>query len=113
MRKSLSVFVLFFIVASEAFAVDAVCRFKESKLEGVESLTLETGLFIINNNVEIPLVESSIHCGQMGLKQRLDGLAEGYQIVLKSCSFDGSFEGHVTDTARRVSSDVICDSGAE
>jgi len=109
MRTSLSLFFLFFIFATNANAFNATCKFKAEKLEGIDTLTLEKGLFVLNNSIEIPLEESTIYCGPLGLKERLDGLSEGYQIVLKSCSFDGSFEGHVTDAEKEISADVICD----
>lgn len=95
---------------NSAFAINASCSFKDGGLEGVESLALVNGTFVINNEIEIPLEETEIRCGALGKKSRLDGVKEGFQVVLKSCSLQGNFEGHIIDSAQQVSADISCDS---
>lgn len=84
------------------------CKFKDRKIPGVEKVVLDRDFLIINDSIEIPLEESQIACGVQGKKTRFDGNIQGYQTVLKSCTYTGNFEGYIFDTRRQVSADVEC-----
>ena len=101
---------LFFLVTlkNQAFASSLDCKFKEGKVQGVESIQISDESLILNNQMEIPLEKSRVKCGNFGRQTRFDGSALGYQVVLKSCTTDAKLEGVLIDSINEVAADVLC-----
>lgn len=104
-------FILILLAAlqTNAFASTLNCKFTgDAKIDGVQSIKVEDEYLIINEETEIPLDKSIVRCGHFGRQTRLDGSALGYQVILKSCSSEASLEGHVIDSVKVKSAEVVC-----
>jgi hypothetical protein len=113
MQKLIVACLLLVILAAlqtKAFAATAInCKFKDDKIENIKTIQLTDEALMINGEMEIPLEKSRIKCGNFGRQNRLDGLALGYQVVLKSCSNDAQLEGHLIDSVKEIAAEVMCD----
>ena len=111
MNKLIGASLIIIVLATlqaNAFAASLDCKFRDVKMEGVESIQLSEESLIINNEMEIPLEKSRINCAHFGRQTRFDGSALGYQVILKSCTSEAKLEGHLIDSLNEVSADVIC-----
>ena len=111
MQKLLAACVLLVILATlqtRAFGATLNCQFTSTKFENIKSIQLSDETFKINNEIEIPMETSKIKCGHFGKRDRLDGLALGYQIILKACSSEHSVAGHIIDEVNEVAADIVC-----
>ena len=101
---------LVFIAAlqTNAFAATMNCEFTSTSFENIKSIKLSDETFKINNELEIPLEKSIIKCGHFGKRSRMDGLALGYQIILKACSSEHSATGHIIDEVNEIAADIVC-----
>lgn len=96
------------LLQSTAFAGVLNCKFKESTMSGITSIEIKEDSLILNNELEIPLEKSRVNCGHFGRQTRFDGSALGFQVILKSCSTEAKFEGHIIDSLKQVAADVLC-----
>ncbi len=101
--------VLLAFLQTEVFAATLKCSFKGAHVRGVKSIQLTKESLIINKDLEIPLEKSRVRCGNFGRQTRLDGMALGYQVILKSCTTDAELEGVLIDSVNEVAADVYCD----
>lgn len=104
-------FILILLAALQTNAFAAAtfrCKFKTSKIDGVQSIKVQDDYLVINDEMEIPLDKSIVKCAHFGRQTRLDGSAAGYQIILKSCSSEASLEGHMIDNVKVKAADVVC-----
>jgi len=111
MNKLIGASLIIIVLAAlqaNAFAASLDCKFRDVKMEGVESIRLNEESLIINNEMEIPLEKSRVNCAHFGRQTRFDGSALGYQIILKSCTSEAKLEGHLIDSLNEVSADVVC-----
>lgn len=97
-----------FTLQNRAFAANLDCKFKNDVIESVKTIELSQDSLIINKDMEIPLEKSRVKCGSFGRQTRLDGMALGYQVVLKSCTTEAQLEGHLIDSLNVVAADVVC-----
>jgi hypothetical protein len=114
MKKLMSACVLLFVIAglhTNVFASSLNCTFKnaESKVEGIETLQISNDHLVINQNEAIQLEHTRIKCGQFGKQHRFDGLGNGLQVILKSCTDEAALEGHLIDSINSKVAEVICD----
>lgn len=94
---------------TKAFAAVLECDFRSGNVPGVESIQISEDAMIINNNLAVPLSQSRVNCAHFGKQIRLDGLADGYQVILKSCTSEAKYEGHLIDAKMQRSAKVYCD----
>lgn len=100
------------VLTSKAFAItDMNCKVKNGTIAGIQSLHLSDEQLIINNTVAIPLDKLRVKCGNMGRQIRLEGEAEGLQVILKTCSTEAKVEGHILDASNNTQALVQCDDG--
>ncbi len=115
MFKLISASVLLFVLValqSKAFALsDMNCKVKDGTIDGIETLHLSDEVLTINGVVSIPLDKLRVKCANMGRQIRLEGEAEGIQVVLKTCSTEARVEGHIIDAANNTKAIVQCDEG--
>lgn len=97
------------IVQTNAFASEFNCKFKSGTVDGVDSILVTEDHLIINNYLEIPLDRSRVKCANFGRQTRLDGMGAGFQIILKTCSSEAKFQGHLIDAKNNKAAEVICD----
>jgi hypothetical protein len=105
---------LFFltILTSKAFALsDMNCKVKNGTIAGIQTLHLSDEHLIINDTMSIPLEKLRVKCGNMGRQIRLEGEAEGLQVILKTCSTEAKVEGHILDASNNTQALVQCDEG--
>lgn len=104
--------ILFVLVAlqTNAFASTLNCKFKDTKMVGVNSIHINDESLIINQELEIPLEKSRVNCSHFGRQTRFDGSALGYQVILKSCTSEAKLEGYIIDSIKEISADVLCES---
>lgn len=111
MRKLIAATLFLFsivLLQSTAFAGILDCKFKDSSMTGITSIEIKEESLILNNELEIPLEKSRVNCGHFGRQTRFDGSALGFQVILKSCSTEAQFEGHIIDSIQSVAADVLC-----
>lgn len=114
MQKLIGAGLLLVILAalqSKAFAAPFNCAFKdaETRVEGIESLQINDDVLIVNTNELIPLEHTVIKCGAFGRQHRFDGVGNGLQVILKSCSDSAALEGHLIDSKNAKVATVVCD----
>ena len=114
MKKLISVSFLLFVIISlktQAFGAVLNCHFKnpEVTVAGISTLQIADDVLVVNANESIPLQHSRIKCGQFGKQHRFDGLGEGLQIILKSCTDEADLQGHIIDNFNEKVAEVICD----
>lgn len=110
MQKLMSACLLLIVLAflqTKAFALN--CKFKNSKVENIQSLQIQNESLIINQELEIPLEKNRVRCGNFGRQDRFDGNALGYQVILKSCTDEAKLSGHLIDSRLEQVAEVICD----
>ncbi len=100
--------VCFLLLQNSVFATDLNCEFKETKVEGIDSIQVSGGNMLINEEMEIPLDKTRVKCGNFGRQIRYDGMALGYQVILESCSTEAKFEGRLIDSINQVAAKVLC-----
>lgn len=112
MKKLLSASLLLILIATlqtKAFGATLNCKFStERTFENIETIQLTDETFKINGEIEIPLEKSTIRCGHFGKRNRLDGLALGYQVILKACAVGSQIKGHIIDEVNAVAADIVC-----
>lgn len=111
MKKLMTATFLIMVLAilnSKAFALELQCKFSDRIVEGVESVVIREDAIFINETVQIPLEKSEINCSNFGRQLRFDGHADGYQVILKSCSADAQFEGILIDNIKQQVGDISC-----
>jgi hypothetical protein len=112
MKKLLSASLLLILIATlqtTAFGATLNCKFSsETTFDHIDSIELTDETLKINGDIEIPLEKSTIRCGHFGKRDRLDGLALGYQIILKACAVGSQVKGHIIDEVNAVSADIVC-----
>ena len=111
MKKLLTACLLLVLIAAlqpKAFAATLNCEFTSTSFENIKSIKLSDETFKINDEIEIPLEKSIIKCGHFGKRSRMDGLALGYQIILKACSSEHTVAGHIIDEVNEVAADIVC-----
>jgi hypothetical protein len=117
MFKLIGASVLLFVLTvltSKAFALsDMNCKVKNGTIAGIQSLHLSEEHLIINNTMTIPLDKLRVKCGNMGRQIRLEGEAEGLQVILKTCSTEAKVEGHILDARNNTKALVQCDESIE
>jgi hypothetical protein len=107
-------FILIILAAlqTKAFAKSSFtglnCSFKNGRVNNIQTLRMAEDYLIINSELEIPLEVSRVKCGNFGKQVRFDGLALGYQVILKSCSSEAKLEGHLIDSLNDKVAEVIC-----
>lgn len=101
--------VLLVALQAKAFSMTLTCKFKQAKVEGVQTIQLTEQTLFINEDLEIPLEKSAIRCGHFGRQTRFDGNAKGLQVVLESCSTEAQLEGHLIDEVNSKAAELICD----
>lgn len=106
--KASFILVCFLFLQSHVFAVDLNCEFKETKVEGIDSIQVSGESMLINKETEIPLDKTRVKCGNFGRQIRYDGMALGYQVILESCSTEAKFEGRLIDSINQVAAKVLC-----
>lgn len=114
MKKLMGACVLLFVFSvlhTNAFASSLNCKFKsaDSTVEGIDSLQITDDQLVINQNEAIQLEHTRIKCGQFGKQNRFDGLGNGLQVILKSCTDEAALEGHLIDAVNSKVAEVICD----
>ena len=111
MQKFMMGSLMFLVLAalqSNAFALTLDCKFSGGSVSGIKSIRITDEQLILNKDLEIPLEKSKVRCGHFGKQSRFDGMALGYQIVIKSCSNDADFEGHLLDSVKSQAAEVLC-----
>jgi hypothetical protein len=111
MKKLMTAAFLLLILLSlntQVFARTLNCHFKHEGIRDVESIQLKDDNLLLNQQMEIPLEKSTVRCANFGKQTRLDGLALGYQIVLKSCTSDAQLEGHLIDSVHQEAAAIVC-----
>ena len=115
MQKLLVAGLLLVILATlqtKAFAKSSFsglhCSFKHGRVSNIQTLEMAEDSLIINAEIEIPLEVSRVKCGGFGKQVRFDGLALGYQVILKSCSSEAKLEGHLIDSLNDKVAEVVC-----
>lgn len=103
--------VIFSLLQSAAFAAQLNCTFKDAALvvEGIKTLQISDDALVINDSEVIPLSHTQIKCGAFGRQDRLDGVGNGLQIILKSCTDNNVLSGHLIDSISDKVAEVICD----
>ncbi len=97
-------------LTSKAFAISEMnCRVKNGDISGIQTLHLSEGELTINGTVSIPLEKLSVKCANMGRQIRLEGEADGFQVILKTCSTEAKVEGHIMDPANNTQTTILCD----
>ena len=112
MQKLMSACLLLIVLAvlqTKAFAGALNCKFKNSKVENIQSIQLQDEFLVINNELEIPLEKNKVKCGNLGRQDRFDGSALGYQVILKSCSEEAKLAGHLIDSRLEQVAELVCD----
>lgn len=111
MKKLISATILILVLAilnNNAFAQDLHCHFTDRVVEGVKSIVMSEDKVIINEEIEVPLEMSEINCSNFGRQLRFDGVNQGYQLILKSCTSEASLEGVIIDTIQQQVGDIVC-----
>jgi hypothetical protein len=112
MNKLLAASLLLILIATlqtRAFGGTLNCKFSSTTtFDNIETIQLTDDTFKINGEIEIPLEKSIISCGHFGKRDRLDGLALGYQIVLKACAVGAQVSGHIIDEVNEKAADIVC-----
>jgi hypothetical protein len=114
MKKFIGASLLLVVISAlqtKAFAGSLNCAFKnaEVRVEGVETLQISEEALVVNENEIIPLAHTRIKCGAFGRQDRFDGVGNGLQIILKSCTDEAALEGHLIDSANSKVAEVVCD----
>lgn len=113
MQKLIGASLLLFIIAAlntTAFAYAPLkCTIKDGKIDGVKSLQVSDEAFIINDKMVVELQHSRIKCGNLGRQDRFDGLGDGLQVILKSCTNGSVLEGHIIDSRQAQVAEITCD----
>ena len=114
MKKLLSVSLLLFVIVSlesQAFGAVLNCSFKNPDITvaGIKTLQIADDVLVVNDSESIQLQHSRIKCGQFGRQHRFDGLREGLQIILKSCTDEADLQGHLIDNSNSKAAEVVCD----
>jgi hypothetical protein len=114
MKKLLGASFLLFIMVSinsNAFGASLNCYFKnpEATVEGITKLEINDDVLVVNETEAIELQHSRIKCGQFGKQHRFDGLGNGLQIILKSCTDEAVLEGHLINANESQVAAVLCD----
>ena len=113
MQKLYTAAVILFVLVTlqtKAFSATLDCKFKDITMRGVKSIQLKNDSLVINKNLEIPLLKTSVKCSHYGRLTRLDGDALGYQIILKSCTSIAKLEGYLIDSLNNLAADISCHS---
>jgi hypothetical protein len=110
--KTFGLLILVGFLQTKVFALDLDCKFKDMSVAGVKTMKLADDNLIINSDIEIPLEESRVRCGNFGKQTRFDGNALGFQVVLKSCTSEAKLEGVLIDSLNSVGEDVLCQPAA-
>lgn len=111
MKKLITATILILVLAilnNKVFAKDLHCQFTDRVVEGIESIVVVDDKVIINDEVEVALEKSEINCSNFGRQLRFDGVNQGYQLILKSCTSEASLEGVIIDTIQQQVGDIIC-----
>ncbi len=110
-KASVILFVLT-LMSTKAFALtDMNCKVKNGEIAGIKTLHLSDEQLVINGVVAIPLDKLRVKCANMGRQIRLEGEAEGLQVILKTCSTEAKVEGHIIDSVNNAQALVQCDEG--
>ena len=117
MFKLVSATVLLFVLAalqSKAFAFSEMnCKVKSGTIAGIETLHLSEEQLVINGTFSIRLEKLRVNCANMGRQIRLDGEADGLQVILKTCSTEAKVEGYILDKTQNAQALVQCDEHIE
>lgn len=113
MQKLIGAALLLFIIAAlntKAFAVAPLnCAIKSGGIAGIKTLRIAEDALIINDIVFVDLAQSKIKCGNLGRQDRFDGVGDGFQVILKTCTNGAALEGHIIDSKHAQVAEVICD----
>lgn len=110
-KASVLLFVLT-VLSTKAFALtDMNCKVKNGEIAGIKTLQLTDDQLVINGMVTIALDKLRVKCANMGRQIRLEGEAEGLQVILKTCSTEAKVEGHIIDSLNNAQALVQCDEG--
>lgn len=102
--------VLLSVLTSKAFAISEMnCRVKNGDITGIQTLHLSETELTINGSLNIPLEKLRVKCANMGRQIRLEGAADGLQVILKTCSTEAKVEGHILDPANNTQTTILCD----
>jgi hypothetical protein len=118
MKKLITASFLLFIMVSlnsNAFGASLKCYFKNpsATVDGIEKLEISDNVLVVNETEAIELQHSRIKCGQFGKQHRFDGLGNGLQIILKSCTDEAVLEGHIINSIESKVAEVFCDEAQE
>ena len=114
MKKFIGASLLLVVISAlqtNAFAGSLNCSFKnaEVRVEGVKTLQISEEALVVNEKELSPLEHTRIKCGAFGRQDRFDGVGNGLQIILKSCTDEAALEGHLIDSANSKVAEVVCD----
>lgn len=100
--------VLLVMLQTKAFASNLDCDFKSGTLDGINKIEITKENLILNSHIAIPLDESRVRCANFGRQKRFDGSAEGYMVILKTCTSEAVMEGHLIDSKNQQAAEVTC-----
>ena len=107
--KAILALSLLFLLIAKTHAETLNCQFTHSQEMGLKSIQIKDHMLILNDQIEIPLEKNRVKCGNFGEQIRFDGMAYGYQIILRSCTTEAKFEGDLIDSINWVGASLICD----
>lgn len=96
-------------LSTKAFAFSLDCQLKQPEvMADIRSIQLTEEYLFINENTEIKLEKTLVRCGNFGKQVRFDGMGEGYQVILESCTSEAELKGVLVDYHQKSVADVQC-----